>query len=155
MGVWITVGIFLFVIGSMMALKPSAKQKALGLLRERGRVQGLNPKLVACPEWLINANGEKGKGMVALYSLVVPEAKLPLSEALVIDHSIEVVKGDVTLADQPCPIDDALGLVMQANFIGIYIKEALVAKQNTADIFDARLKKIKENLQMWVEKVQA
>lgn len=155
-GFWITLLIFAFVIGSIMALKPSAKQKALGKLRERGRVLGLQPKLVPCPDWLINARGEKGKGMVALYGLVIKDAKLPLSNALVIDNIIEVIEGDIALNDDTCGVFDALGITMQANFIGIYIKESLGAPaEMKPEKIEERLNNLKENLQMWAKKVQA
>lgn len=155
-GVWITLGIFLFFLGSLMALQPSAKQKALGKLREAGRKMQLNPRLVACPDWLVNARGEKGKGMVALYGLVLPDAKLPLMNALVIDEVMEIVKGNQVLVDMPCTIPGALGVTMQANFIGLYWDEQLDNRQkNTPQLHAEKLTYIKESLQTWAKKVQA
>lgn len=158
MGLWITIGVLLFAVGSIMALQPSAKQKARGKLRERGRILGLQPKLVPCPDWLINQHGEKGQGMVPLYGIVLPDAKLPMMHALVIDDVIEVLEGDISLADQPCDIKRVLGITMQANFIGVYwsesIQESNKSLSNVSQL-DKKLENIKENLQMWAKKVQA
>lgn len=164
MTLWIILGVFAFAIGTFMSLQPSAKERALGKIRERARLMQLNPRVVACPEWLINASGEKGKGMVALYGLVLPDAKLPLIEAQVIDRQTNVVTADNSIRPffhgKPCAVTGVLGLTLQANFIGLYWTEKLGddgQKNPTQDIeaIDKKLKNIKEYLQNTAEKVQA
>lgn len=85
MGIWIVVAIVLFVLGSMMALKPSGIDIRLDTLRMSGRKLGLNPKLVACPDWVIGKDGEYGRGMIGQYGLVLEGVKLPLTRYQVID----------------------------------------------------------------------
>ncbi len=60
MGLWIAVAIVLFVLGSMMALKPSGIDQRLDKLRMTARRLGLNPKLVACPDWVKHMKWFKG-----------------------------------------------------------------------------------------------
>lgn len=75
MGTWITVAIVLFVAGSVMGLKPNTSERFLDELRMAARRLGLQPKLVACPSWLVGKGGnvatDKGKGMIAQYGLVI------------------------------------------------------------------------------------
>lgn len=52
MGTLIGVIIVLFVLGSMMALKPNGIDQRLDKLRMTARRLQLNPKLVACPDWI-------------------------------------------------------------------------------------------------------
>lgn len=85
MGIWIVIAIVLFVLGSMMALKPSGVDIRLDHLRMTGRKLGLNPKLVACPDWVIGKDGEYGRGMIGQYGLVLESVKLPLTRYQVID----------------------------------------------------------------------
>lgn len=160
-GIVVAVLAVLFVVGTMMSLRPSAHEKALGTLRAEARAMKLNPRLVACPDWLINADGVKGKGMVALYSVAAAQGgKLPLMDALVIDDVIKVVKGDATtanpLANARCGMKGALGIVMQGDFAGMYWDEnVLDLESSTAESRAEKLAGIKENLQSWVKKVQA
>lgn len=85
MGMWIVVAIVLFVLGSMMALKPSGVDIRLDTLRMSARKLGLNPKLIACPDWVAGKDGEFGRGMIGQYGLVLDDIKLPLSRYQVID----------------------------------------------------------------------
>lgn len=85
MGLWIVVAIVLFVLGSMMALKPSGVDMRLDTLRMTARRLELNPKLVACPDWVAGKDGEFGRGMIGQYGLVIDGIKLPHSRYRVID----------------------------------------------------------------------
>lgn len=71
MGIWIAIAIALFVLGSMMALKPSGIDQRLDKLRMSARRLDLNPKLVPCPDWV------SGQGMIAQYGLVLDGRQLP------------------------------------------------------------------------------
>jgi uncharacterized membrane protein len=50
-GIWITVAIVLFVLGSIFGLRVSPREKALGLMRDQARKMGLHPRLIVAPEW--------------------------------------------------------------------------------------------------------
>jgi len=68
MGTLIGVIIVLFVLGSMMALKPNGIDQRLDKLRMTARRLQLNPKLVACPDWIKGRDNEYGRGMLGQYS---------------------------------------------------------------------------------------
>ena len=85
MGMWIAIAIVLFVLGSMMALKPSGIDQRLDHLRMTARRLQLNPKLVACPDWIRGKDNEYGRGMLGQYGLVLDDVKLPLTRYQVID----------------------------------------------------------------------
>ena len=85
MGIWIAIAIVLFVLGSMMALKPSGIDQRLDKLRMTARRLQLNPKLVACPDWVRGRNNEYGRGMLGQYGIVLDNMQLPLTRYCVIN----------------------------------------------------------------------
>ena len=85
MGMWIAIAIVLFVLGSMMALKPSAIDQRLDKLRMTARRLQLNPKLVTCPDWVRGRDNEYGRGMLGQYGIVLDNVQLPLSRYRVIE----------------------------------------------------------------------
>jgi len=85
MGIWIAILIVLFVLGSMMALKPNGIDQRLDKLRMTARRLQLNPKLVTCPEWLPGRDEEYGRGMMGQYCLVLDNVQLPHTRYRVID----------------------------------------------------------------------
>ena len=82
MGIWIAILIVLFVLGSMMALKPNIIDQRLDKLRMTARRLQLNPKLVTCPEWLPGRDEEYGRGMMGQYCLVLVNVQLPHTHAI-------------------------------------------------------------------------
>ena len=85
MGTLIGIIIILFVLGSMMALKPNGIDQRLDKLRMTARRLALNPKLVACPDWIKGKDNEYGRGMLGQYGLVLEDIKLPHARYQVID----------------------------------------------------------------------
>ena len=85
MGMWIAILIVLFVLGSMMALKPSAIDQRLDKLRMTARRLQLNPKLVTCPDWIKGKDNEFGRGMMGQYCLILDNTNLPFTRYQVID----------------------------------------------------------------------
>ena len=85
MGMWIAIVIVLFVLGSMMALKPSAIDQRLDKLRMTARRLQLNPKLVNCPDWIKGKDNEFGRGMMGQYCLILEDINLPFTRYQVID----------------------------------------------------------------------
>lgn len=85
MGMWIAIVIVLFVLGSMMALKPSAIDQRLDKLRMSARRLQLNPKLVTCPDWIKGKDNEYGRGMIGQYCLILDDINLPFNRYQVIE----------------------------------------------------------------------
>jgi hypothetical protein len=82
---WIAILIVLFVLGSMMALKPSGIDQRLDKLRMTARRLQLNPKLVTCPDWIKGKDNEYGRGMMGQYCLILEDTNLPFIRYQVID----------------------------------------------------------------------
>lgn len=104
MGTFVGVIIVLFVLGSMMALKPNGIDQRLDKLRMTARRLQLNPKLVSCPDWIKGKDNEYGRGMLGQYCLVLDEVQLPHTRYQVIDGQwrpdssfIDTTKDDVKL----------------------------------------------------------
>ena len=85
MGTLIGVIIVLFVLGSMMALKPNGIDQRLDKLRMTARRLQLNPKLVSCPDWIKGRDNEYGRSMLGQYCLIFEDTKLPHTRYQVID----------------------------------------------------------------------
>ena len=85
MGMLIGVIIVLFVLGSMMALKPNGIDQRLDKLRMTARRLQLNPKLVTCPDWIKGKDNEYGRGMIGQYCLILEDTNLPFTRYQVID----------------------------------------------------------------------
>ncbi|SJN17665.1 hypothetical protein [Psychrobacter sp. JB385] len=104
MGTLIGVIIVLFVLGSMMALKPNGIDQRLDKLRMTARRLQLNPKLVACPDWIKGRDNEYGRGMMGQYCLVLENTQLPHTRYQVIDGQwrpdssfVDTTKDDIKL----------------------------------------------------------
>ena len=180
MGMSIAIAIVLFVLGSMMALKPSGIDQRLDKLRMTARRLQLNPKLVTCPDWVKGKDNEYGRGMIGQYGLVLDNVKLPLTRYQVID-------GQWRPASNASSDNNSLnnGLAIQANFsldkeplalpVGIepFVK-ALLVKSNSIIIYwediayvrpitnpayqqkaiETDLLILKENLERWALQMQ-
>ncbi len=85
MGTWVAIAIGLFVLGSMMALKPSGIDQRLDKLRMTARALQMNPKLVACPDWVQGKDNEYGRGMLGQYGLILDNVQLAHTRYRVID----------------------------------------------------------------------
>lgn len=139
-GYWIIGFVIIFMLGSMLNLRVSPREKALGELRVRARNMGLNPRLIAAPAWIHHTRptGKPG-GMVAFYSVIVQDGRMPLVQALVKDQKLQVVSGNDTLNQQPLALYGAYAVEMQSNYVGIYWDEE-------ADLQGTQLDVMKETL---------
>lgn len=139
-GYWVAGFVIIFMLGSMLNMRVSPREKALGDLRTRARKMGLNPRLMAAPAWIhhTRASGKPG-GMVAFYSVIVPDGRLSLVQALVKDQKLQVVSGKETLNQQPLALYGAYAVEMQSNYVGIYWDEE-------ADLHGTQLDTMKETL---------
>ena len=123
-GIWVVVFIVLFILGSIFGLRVSPREKALGDMREKARKMGLHPRLVAAPDWTkIPKASENRASMVAYYSVLIPDARLALMRARVVDNQLEIVYGDDKFKDFPIALKGIYAIDMQANCVGVYWDE--------------------------------
>lgn len=180
MGLWINIGIVLFVVGSIMALKPSGVEQRLDKLRMTARQLGLTPKLVACPDWLRGQDNELGKGMVGQYGLLLPDANLPHSRyhningqwrPLIDNHVVDsqdtkstahrqrLFALDKTAIELPDAIaKHSKGLETKANQIVLYWQDSAYVKPVSnptyhPDAIEADMLTVKSALQTWAKTV--
>ena len=123
-GTWVAVIIIVFVLGSIFGLRVSPREKALGIMRDKARKIGLHPRLVAAPDWTgIPMATENRASMVAYYSVLLPQARLPLMRVKVEDQTLKVVQGDEKFKDFPIALKGIYAIDMQANCVGLYWDE--------------------------------
>lgn len=124
-GLWVALFIVVFIVGSIFGLRVSPREKALGMMREKARKMGLHPRLVAAPEWTkVPKATETRASMVAYYSLILTDARLPLMRALNVDQCMQVIQGNEKFNEIPIALQGIYAIDMQANSVGIYWDEA-------------------------------
>ncbi|MGA9697762.1 MULTISPECIES: ammonium transporter [Acinetobacter] len=144
-GIWVIGFIIVFVLGSILGLRVSPREKALGIMREKARKMGLHPRLVAAPDWTkIPMATESRASMVAYYSILIPDARLPLMRARVEDQKLKIVQGDDKFNDLPIALKGIYAIDMQANCVGLYWEEE-------SDLRATQLDDIKTYLQSLAE----
>ena len=144
-GIWVAVAIIIFVMGSIFGLRVSPREKALGLMREKARKMGLHPRLVVAPDWTkIPKATESRASMVAYYSVLIADARLPLMRALVTDQKLNVLHGDEKFQGLPIALKGIYAIDMQANCVGLYWDEE-------SDLRATQLDDIKTYLQSLAE----
>ena len=179
MGLWIAIAIVLFVLGSMMALKPSGIDQRLDRLRMAARKLQLNPKLVACPDWVTGRDNEQGCGMLGQYGLVLDNVQMPHSRYKAIDGQwrpdTSVVDNSqtgtqttsasfhldkVALALPPSIEPFVKALLIKANSIVIYWEDVAYVRPSTNPNYksfeiESDLLVLKAQLEQWALQIQA
>jgi hypothetical protein len=142
---WIIGFIVVFILGSILGLRVSPREKALGEMRDRARKMGLHPRLMPAPAW-INHTSLSGKpgGMVAFYSILLPEARMPLTQALVNAQKLQIKTGNLQFNGQFIDLKGIYALEMQANCAGLYWDE-------DADLHGEQLEKMKNTLMSFAQ----
>ncbi|WP_168406674.1 ammonium transporter [Acinetobacter indicus] len=144
-GIWVALAIIIFVLGSIFGLRVSPREKALGLMREKARKMGLHPRLVAAPDWTkIPMATESRASMVAYYSVLIPEARLPLMRARVVDQQLELVHGEEKFNHTLVALKGIYAIDMQANCVGLYWDEEADLKATQLDDIKAYLHSLAE-----------
>ena len=139
-GIWITVLIVVFVLGSIFGLRVNPREKALGIMRDKARKMSLHPRLVAAPDWTkIPKATENRASMVAYYSILLPNAQLPLMRALVVDQNLKLVYGDERFNNLPIELKGVYAIDMQANCVGLYWNEEVDLRASQLDDMKAFL----------------
>ena len=144
-GIWVTVFIVVFVLGSIFGLRVNPREKALGIMREKARKMSLHPRLVAAPDWTKSPKASENRAsMVAYYSVLIPDARLPLMRALVVDDKLELVYGDDKFKDLPITLKGIYAIDMQANCVGLYWNEESDLRATQLDDMKAFLHSLAE-----------
>lgn len=144
-GLWVTVIIVVFVLGSIFGLRVSPREKALGILREKARKMGLHPRLVVAPDWTaVPKATEDRASMIAYYSVLIPEGRLSLMRAKVENQKLTVVYGDEKFNDLPIALQGIYAIDMQANCVGLYWDEYSDLKATQLDEMKAFLLSLAE-----------
>ena len=144
-GIWVAVVIIVFVLGSIFGLRVSPRERAFGMMREKARKMGLHPRLVVAPDWTkVPMATEKRASMVAYYSVLIPDARMPLMRARVVDHKLEIVQGDEKFKDFPIALKGIYAIDMQANCVGLYWDEEADLKAAQLDDIKALLHSLAE-----------
>jgi len=139
-GIWVGVIIVIFVLGSIFGLRVSPREKALGLMRDKARKIGLHPRLVKAPDWTkIPMASEDRASMVAYYSILLPNAQLPLMRTLVIDQKLQLVHGNEKFNNLPIELKGIYAIDMQANCVGLYWDEGVDLRASQLDDMKAFL----------------
>lgn len=143
MGIWIAIAVALFVLGSILALKPSGIDQRLDALRMTARRLDLNPKLIACPDWVRGRDEALGHGMMGQYGLVLDNIQLPSLRYQVIDGHFRVLDSDdkhqktaflldnTPLELPPTIAPFAKALYIKANSIVIFWEDVNYVRPNT------------------------
>ncbi|NNH35422.1 ammonium transporter [Acinetobacter sp. NIPH 2377] len=144
-GIWVVGFIIVFVLGSILGLRVSPREKALGIMREKARKMGLHPRLVAAPDWTkIPMASSSRASMVAYYSILIPDARLPLMRARVEEQKLKLVQGDDKLNDLPIALKGIYAIDMQANCVGLYWEEESDLRATQLDDMKTYLKSLAE-----------
>jgi len=144
-GIWVAVVIIVFVLGSIFGLRVSPRERALGMMREKARKMGLHPRLVVAPDWTkVPMATEQRASMVAYYSVLIPDARLPLMRARVVDQKLELVQGDDKFKDFPIALKGIYAIDMQANCVGLYWDEESDLRATQLDDIKALLHSLAE-----------
>ena len=144
-GIWVIGFIIVFVLGSILGLRVSPREKALGIMREKARKMGLHPRLVAAPDWTkIPMASSSRASMVAYYSILIPDARLPLMRARVEDQKLKLVQGDDKFNDLPIALKGIYAIDMQANCVGLYWEEESDLRATQLDDMKTYLKSLAE-----------
>lgn len=128
-GIWISIIIVAFLLGTILNFRTSPKDKALANIREKARKMGLNPRLIPAPEWLGLAKNGTYAQMVAYYSVIIPEGKFALMRAVVNNQTLNVQVGNEKFQNYPVTITGVFAVEMQANSVSLYWDE-LADKNN-------------------------
>ena len=144
-GIWVIGFIILFFLGSILGLRVSPREKALGIMREKARKMGLHPRLVAAPDWTkIPMASSSRASMVAYYSILIPDARLPLMRARVEEQKLKLVQGDDKFNDLPIALKGIYAIDMQANCVGLYWEEESDLRATQLDDMKTYLKSLAE-----------
>lgn len=164
-GLIITIIIIIFIVGSIMGLKPSARDTRLDSLRMTARKVGLQPKIVPTPDWISIDNDltQKGKGMIAQYGLVIDGASMVPCDYQIIDGQWRPYTAhhpaNFALDNQPIDLPPSIapsvkGMSFKANFVCLYWQENIGLGKQTLETTENDLILLKNQLQHYASRVQ-
>lgn len=162
-GLIITLIIILFIVGTIMGLRPSAKENRLDRLRTTARKLELHPKLIPAPDWITGNAGERGKGMVAQYGVVIPDVQLMPCEYQIIDGKwrplTQHYPANFGLDNMPVDFPPSIapyvkGLIFKANFAGIYWQENIGLNSDKLETTENDLILLKTKLEEYMQLIK-
>ena len=128
-GFWVIAFVILLIVGNLMAAKPKIHEVRLGEFRLLARKKGLNPKLIATPEWLKNnqkLTQNQKTSMITQYTLVNDNWRNPLMH-FIFDGQTWHNLGDVDFFVRISPPDNLspyfVGMLIKANSISLYWRD--------------------------------
>lgn len=125
-GYWIIGIVAIFMFGTLMSARISPREKALISLRERAKKMGFILRLIPAPQWIQHKtrSGKVG-GMVAYYSLILPESTHALLQARFVEGRLVIEKGESKR--QGFVLDSRLkgvcAIEIQSNSVGVFWDE--------------------------------
>ena len=146
---WIIGLIVLFMLGSIASLRVSPREKSLGLLRDKARKLGLQPRLVPAPSWIKVPQVVEGRAeMVAYYSVMRSDAQLPRLCAINTHQRWQIIESMPNtpvppLLEQPIELKGLYAIEHQSNHVGVYWDES-------QDFEGRDLEKLKHYLDEWM-----
>ncbi len=182
----VVLGVVGFFVGNFMAARPRAQESRVADFRLMARKMGIYPKLITRPEWLSDtlkalrppkadpyARTDASVPMIAQYTVMMDELKLPLAHYRAIDDrwqlldqqihtpkmQRQVSKIDGAAIDLPASIASyALGLSIKANHISLYWLDDSYQHSHKAYKLDnqqaeADLSHLKQQLMAWARSV--
>ncbi len=174
-GIIISVVIVLFVIGNVMALRPSGMAIRRDKLRILATKLELSPHLVPCPKWIRGEDNEFGKGMLAEYCLVFDDTKLLTARYKIIKDNNDVpqlrpvieqdknTSTDFSLDKQPLDLPISLqpfikGIEIKINGICVYWDDKAYLNPNSNPNYQTKntendLLALKNKLLQWVKTI--
>ncbi len=172
-GIIISVVIVLFIIGNMMALRPSGMAVRRDKLRILATKLELSPHLVPCPKWIRGEDNQLGRGMLTQYSLVFDEnAKLLTACYKIIKDNNDIpqlrpvicddnTNTDFSLDKQPLDLPISLqpfikGIEIKINGICVYWDDKSYLNPSTNPNYQMKnsesdLLALKDKLLQWVK----
>jgi hypothetical protein len=125
-GYWIIGIIAIFMFGTLMSARISPREKALISLRDRAKKMGFILRLIPAPQWIQHKtrSGKVG-GMVAYYSLILPESTHALVQARLVNSQLIVEKGEPKLQDLVLDsrLKGVFAIEIQSNSVGVFWDE--------------------------------
>ncbi len=125
-GYWVIGIVAVFMLGTFMSARISPREKALISLRDRAKKMGFILRLIPAPQWIQHhtITGKVG-GMVAYYSLILPESTHALVQARLVDGRLVVEKGEPKLNGFvfDSRLKGVFAIEIQSNSVGVFWDE--------------------------------
>lgn len=121
--------VLVYVVGQVLFLQPSRREKRIMQLRSRAREEGLQVRLLAPPDWY---KGERiAGGLIACYTCFVAEGNKPLPRFRAerqVDGNWQVKMGQANALEGlnlPAEAEALLAIEVETNAVSLWWTESL------------------------------